>query len=177
MSAKGKASSVSLLQMATYSGLCVLVRLQAFRSCQQPLPPTLVELLRDTRLFKVGVGCYEDGKRLTRDCGLALSCTVDLRHLALRQRYGFGSGSGSVLFWVKQFPALLRELERLLLRFREANVNNGLSLKSLAADLLNVGLDKSVELRCSDWEADPLTLEQVHLHLPLRTKASVEMNL
>lgn len=83
---KGKASSVSLLQMATYSGLCVLVRLQAFRGCQRPLPPTLVELLRDARLFKVGVGCYEDGKRLSRDCGLELSCTVDLRHLALRQQ-------------------------------------------------------------------------------------------
>lgn len=40
-------------------------------------------------------------------------------------------------------------------------VNNGLSLKSLAADLLNVCLDKSLELRCSDWEADQLTLEQV----------------
>lgn len=42
-------------------------------------------------------------------------------------------------------------------------MNNGLSLKSLAADLLNVCLDKSVELRCSDWEADQLTLEQVLL--------------
>lgn len=40
-------------------------------------------------------------------------------------------------------------------------LTNGLSLKSLAADLLNVPLDKSLELRCSDWEADQLTLEQV----------------
>lgn len=45
-------------------------------------------------------------------------------------------------------------------------MNNGLSLKSLAADLLNVGLDKSVELRCSDWEAEELSLEQVHLRPP-----------
>lgn len=44
---------------------------------------------------------------------------------------------------------------------RLTTVNNGLSLKSLAADLLNVCLDKSLELRCSDWEADQLTLEQV----------------
>ena len=42
-------------------------------------------------------------------------------------------------------------------------VTNGLSLKSLAADLLNVSLDKSLALRCSDWEADQLTLEQVLL--------------
>lgn len=47
---------------------------------------------------------------------------------------------------------------------RLATVNNGLSLKSLAADLLNVSLDKSLELRCSDWEADQLTLEQVVIH-------------
>lgn len=87
VSVKGKASSVSLLQMATFSGLCVLVRLQTFRGCRQPFPVGLMEVLRDPRVFKVGVGCYEDGKRLTRDYGLALSCTVDLRYLALRQRY------------------------------------------------------------------------------------------
>lgn len=49
----------------------------------------------------------------------------------------------------------------LLSFFRQATLNNGLSLKSLAADLLNVSLDKSLKLRCSDWEADQLTLEQV----------------
>lgn len=84
---KGRAAAVSLLQMATYSGLCILVRLQAFRSAQQPVPLSLMEVLRDPHVLKVGVGCYEDGKRLTRDYGLSLSCTVDLRYLALRQRY------------------------------------------------------------------------------------------
>lgn len=43
-------------------------------------------------------------------------------------------------------------------------MNNGLSLKSLAEDLLNVSLDKSLELRCSDWEADQLTLKQVAIY-------------
>lgn len=42
-------------------------------------------------------------------------------------------------------------------------MSNGLSLKSLAADLLNISLDKSLELRCSDWEADELTMEQVKI--------------
>ncbi|XP_019133554.2 exonuclease 3'-5' domain-containing protein 2 isoform X1 [Larimichthys crocea] len=127
VSVKGRASAVSLLQMATYSGLCVLVRLLAFRSGHFPL--SLMEVLRDPHILKVGVGCYEDGKRLTRDYGLSMTCTVDLRYLTLRQRL--------------------------------TAVNNGLSLKSLAADLLNVSLDKSLELRCSDWEADQLTLEQM----------------
>uniref|UniRef100_A0A671XF54 Exonuclease 3'-5' domain-containing protein 2 n=1 Tax=Sparus aurata TaxID=8175 RepID=A0A671XF54_SPAAU len=129
VSVKGRASAVSLLQMATYTGLCVLVRLQAFRSGLQTFPLSLMEVLRDPHILKVGVGCYEDGKRLTRDYGLSMTCTVDLRYLALRQRL--------------------------------TTVNNGLSLKSLAADLLNVSLDKSLELRCSDWEADQLTLEQM----------------
>ncbi|XP_069567773.1 exonuclease 3'-5' domain-containing protein 2 isoform X1 [Brachyistius frenatus] len=129
VSAKGRASAVSLLQMASYSGLCVLVRLLAFRGGQQPFPLSLMEVLRDPHVLKVGVGCYEDGKRLTRDYGLSLTCTVDLRYLALRHRH--------------------------------TSLNNGLSLKVLAADLLNVSLDKSVELRCSDWEAERLSLEQM----------------
>ncbi|XP_016424966.1 exonuclease 3'-5' domain-containing protein 2-like [Sinocyclocheilus rhinocerous] len=129
VSVKGKASAVSLLQLATFSGRCVLVRLLMFRNAQLPLPEGLVGVLSDPRVLKVGVGCYEDGKRLTHDHGLTLSCTVDLRYLALRQR--------------------------------QAVLNNGLSLKSLAADLLNVTLDKSLELRCSDWEADVLTQEQM----------------
>lgn len=86
VSAKGKAAVVSLLQMASYSGLCILVRLLPFRSSQQPFPHSLMEVLRNPHILKVGVGCYEDGKRLTRDYGLSLTCTVDLRHLALRQK-------------------------------------------------------------------------------------------
>uniref|UniRef100_A0A8C1NLC3 Exonuclease 3'-5' domain-containing protein 2 n=1 Tax=Cyprinus carpio TaxID=7962 RepID=A0A8C1NLC3_CYPCA len=129
VSVKGKASAVSLLQLATFSGRCVLVRLLKFQDAQLPLPEGLVGVLSDPRVLKVGVGCYEDGKRLAQDHGLTLSSTVDLRYLALRQR--------------------------------QAVLNNGLSLKSLAADLLNVTLDKSLELRCSDWEADVLTREQM----------------
>ncbi|KAG7466105.1 hypothetical protein MATL_G00161360 [Megalops atlanticus] len=129
VSVKGRAGTVSLLQVASYSGLCALVRLPQFRAAKRPLPSSLLGVLRDAHVLKVGVGCYEDGKRLARDYGLALGCTVDLRYLALRQR--------------------------------QAVLNNGLSLKSLAADLLNIPLDKSLELRCSDWEADQLTLEQM----------------
>ncbi|XP_073698666.1 exonuclease 3'-5' domain-containing protein 2 [Garra rufa] len=129
VSVKGKASAVSLLQMATFSGRCMLVRLLTFRNAQLPLPKGLLGVLSDPRVLKVGVGCYEDGKRLVHDHGLSLIGTVDLRYLALRQR--------------------------------QAVLNNGLSLKSLAADLLNVNLDKSLELRCSDWEADVLTCEQM----------------
>ncbi|KAJ8401119.1 hypothetical protein AAFF_G00387010 [Aldrovandia affinis] len=129
VSLKGKVGTVSLLQMASYTGRCALLRLPQIRGGAHSLPDSLMCVLRDPHVLKVGVGCYEDGKRLTRDHGLALGCTVDLRYLALRQR--------------------------------RAVLNNGLSLKSLAADLLNIPLDKSLELRCSDWEADHLSVEQV----------------
>ncbi|XP_012681708.2 exonuclease 3'-5' domain-containing protein 2 isoform X2 [Clupea harengus] len=129
VSVKGKPSTVSLLQMATYTGQCALVRLQLFRDTPGPLPSTLVDVLSDLHVMKVGVGCFEDGKRLAHDHGLVLRCTVDLRFLALRRRY--------------------------------VALTNGLSLKSLASDLLNITLDKSLELRCSDWEADQLSPEQV----------------
>ncbi|KAM9354758.1 exonuclease 3'-5' domain-containing protein 2 isoform 2-T2 [Pholidichthys leucotaenia] len=128
VSSKDKASVVSLLQMASYSGLCILVRLLPFRN-RQPFPQSLLNVLGDQHVLKVGVGCYEDGQRLKRDYGLSLASTVDVRHLAVRQR--------------------------------QASLSNGLSLKSLAADLLRVPLDKSVEVCCSDWEADELTQEQM----------------
>lgn len=73
--------------MATYSGRCVLVRLRALGGGQRPFPLSLTELLRDPRVFKVGVGCHDDGRRLARDYGLSLCCAVDLRCLALRQKY------------------------------------------------------------------------------------------
>lgn len=83
----GRASAISLMQVATYSGLCVLVRLQSLGGGERrPFPLSLVGVLRDSRVLKVGVACYEDGKRLTRDYGLSLLSTVDLRYLALRQR-------------------------------------------------------------------------------------------
>ncbi|KAM8834231.1 exonuclease 3'-5' domain-containing protein 2 isoform 1-T1 [Synchiropus picturatus] len=129
VSERGQASAVSLMQLASYSGLCVLVRLLEFHNKQQQVPLTLMEVLRDPRVLKVGVGCYEDGSRLTRDYGLSISCTVDLRYLALRQQL--------------------------------ATLDNGLSLKSLASELLSVSLDKSSELRCSNWEAEQLSLDQM----------------
>jgi hypothetical protein len=38
---------------------------------------------------------------------------------------------------------------------------NGLSLKSLAETILNFPLDKSLLLRCSNWDAENLTEDQV----------------
>ncbi|KAK6481155.1 exonuclease 3'-5' domain-containing protein 2 [Huso huso] len=129
VSVKGKAGPVALLQMSTFSGLCVAIRLLKFRGDGQTVPRSLLDILQDDSILKAGVGCYEDACRLMRDYGITVNCTVDLRYLAMRQR---------------------RTL-----------VHNGLSLKSLAQDILNLSLDKSLQLRCSNWEAEELSQEQV----------------
>ncbi|XP_074813136.1 exonuclease 3'-5' domain-containing protein 2 isoform X1 [Natator depressus] len=129
VSVEGKASPVSLLQMASSSGFCILVRLPRLVSSGQTVPKSLLDILADSTILKVGVGCWEDSCKLLQNYGLAVKGSVDLRYLAMRQR---------------------KDL-----------LCNGLSLKSLAEKVLNCPLDKSLRLRCSNWEAEELTQDQV----------------
>lgn len=85
---KGKASPLSLLQMASPSGFCVLVRLPKMICGGKPLPKTLLDILADGTILKVGVGCSEDASKLLQDYGLIVKGCLDLRYLAVRQRYG-----------------------------------------------------------------------------------------
>uniref|UniRef100_A0A6J0T6M8 Exonuclease 3'-5' domain-containing protein 2 n=1 Tax=Pogona vitticeps TaxID=103695 RepID=A0A6J0T6M8_9SAUR len=124
-----KTKPVSLLQMAAASGLCILLRLSRLTGGGQVLPKTLVDILADGGILKVGVGCWEDACKLLRDYGVVVKGTVDLRYLAMRQS--------------------------------KALAQNGLSLKSLAERILNYSLDKSLHLRCSNWEEEELAQEQV----------------
>ncbi|XP_034935215.1 exonuclease 3'-5' domain-containing protein 2-like [Chelonus insularis] len=71
-------SSVSLLQLATNNGLCALFRLGKIGY----VPLKLKELLANKCIIKVGVGSFEDGKRLTSDYGCTVVGTIDLRLLA-----------------------------------------------------------------------------------------------
>ncbi|XP_074985750.1 exonuclease 3'-5' domain-containing protein 2 isoform X2 [Caretta caretta] len=129
VSVEGKASPVSLLQMASSSGFCILVRLPRLVSSGQTVPKSLLDILADSTILKVGVGCWEDSCKLLQNYGLAVKGSIDLRYLAMRQR---------------------KDL-----------LCNGLSLKSLAEKVLNCPLDKSLRLRCSNWEAEELTQDQV----------------
>lgn len=74
---------VALLQLATPSGLCVLVRLFKLGSS---LPATLTSLLADKSILKVGVAVLDDAKKLFQQYGLHVSGCVDLRHLLKRVR-------------------------------------------------------------------------------------------
>ncbi|XP_029806118.1 exonuclease 3'-5' domain-containing protein 2 isoform X2 [Suricata suricatta] len=129
VNSEGKASPLSLLQMASSSGFCVLVRLPKLIHGGKTLPKTLLDILADGTVLKVGVGCLEDASKLLQDYGLAVKGCVDLRHLAMRQRNNL--------------------------------ICNGLSLKSLAETVLNFPLDKSLLLRCSNWDAENLAEDQV----------------
>ncbi|RUS74534.1 hypothetical protein EGW08_017706 [Elysia chlorotica] len=81
---------VALLQLATPSGRCVLVRLFKLGSS---LPATLKSLLADKSILKVGVAVVEDGKKLFQNFGLHLAGCVDLRHMLKRVRGVFHCSS------------------------------------------------------------------------------------
>lgn len=85
---EGKASPLSLLQMASPSGFCALVRLPRLICGGKTLPRTLLDILADGTILKVGVGCSEDANKLLQDYGLIVRGCLDLRYLAMKQGYG-----------------------------------------------------------------------------------------
>ncbi|XP_046487671.1 exonuclease 3'-5' domain-containing protein 2 [Neodiprion pinetum] len=79
---------VSLLQLATSNGLCVLFRLDKIGY----VPGKLKELLSNKRVLKVGVAPFDDGRKLTRDFGCHVYGTLDLREHA--RRLGIANATG-----------------------------------------------------------------------------------
>ncbi|XP_045134469.1 exonuclease 3'-5' domain-containing protein 2-like isoform X2 [Portunus trituberculatus] len=77
---KGSRRPVALLQLATSSGLCVLVRLSHLKGITLL---NLEEFLRDDTVLKVGVGTIEDSDYLYQDYKLQVQGCIDLRHLVL----------------------------------------------------------------------------------------------
>ncbi|KAM3918638.1 exonuclease 3'-5' domain-containing protein 2 [Leptodactylus fuscus] len=129
VSVDGRTNPISLLQMASHSGLCVLVRLPRLVNSGCNIPKTLIALLGNNSILKVGVGCWDDASKLMNDYGLTVKGIVDIRYLAMRQRRG--------------------------------SFQNSLSLKSLSETILCYPLDKSFQLRCSNWDAEEFTQDQV----------------
>lgn len=88
---KGSRRPVALLQMATSSGLCVLIRLSHLKGTTLP---NLKEFLRDDTVLKVGVGTIEDSDYLYQDYNLQVQGCIDLRHLVLLKEELKGNGGG-----------------------------------------------------------------------------------
>ena len=68
------------------------------------------------------------------------------------------------LFWIVLFLSFAHFWHMVLfISCRNNLLSNGLSLKSLSETVLNFPLDKSLLLRCSNWDAENLTEDQVLL--------------
>ncbi|XP_014469574.1 PREDICTED: exonuclease 3'-5' domain-containing protein 2 isoform X2 [Dinoponera quadriceps] len=69
---------VSLLQLATFNGVCALFRIGKIGY----IPDKLKELLSNKRILKVGVASFEDGRKILKDHGCQVNGTLDIRTLA-----------------------------------------------------------------------------------------------
>ncbi|KAI4488611.1 hypothetical protein M0802_011427 [Mischocyttarus mexicanus] len=113
---------VSLLQLATYNGVCALFRISKIGF----IPPNLQKLLSSKHILKVGVAPFEDGQKIEKDYGCSVLGTLDLRTLT----------------------------ERLELPTPK-------SLAAMCVEYLGTKIEKLIEVRCGDWDADSLTDDQV----------------
>lgn len=113
---------VSLLQLATFNGVCGLFRINKIGY----IPENLKELLASKQILKVGVASYEDGQKIISDYGCNVCGTLDLRTLAQR-----------------------------------TSLPCPKSLAAMCLQYLCLEMDKLIEVRCGDWNADTLTDEQV----------------
>ncbi|XP_068210115.1 exonuclease 3'-5' domain-containing protein 2 isoform X1 [Palaemon carinicauda] len=132
---RGRRRPVALLQLATCSGMCVLVRLCHMKS---DIPDSLKDFLKDEDVLKVGVGPLEDSNYLYGDYNFEVRGCVDLRHLWLR----------------------CQDLDRADSDEAIVKSKGGMGLNALAEKYLGRTLDKDWRVRASDWEADTLTTRQ-----------------
>jgi len=73
----GKTKPVAMIQLASYRGVCALVRV----CCMSTIPPTLRDILSDPGIFKVGVATWEDAIKLKKDMNIHVQGVYDIRHL------------------------------------------------------------------------------------------------
>ncbi|XP_037025207.1 exonuclease 3'-5' domain-containing protein 2-like isoform X2 [Bradysia coprophila] len=78
VSETGGRRKIALLQLASYRGLCVLIRL-----CDlETIPSPLKDILKDDDILKVGVGITRDAQYLSQDYGLSVLYTLELGYMA-----------------------------------------------------------------------------------------------
>lgn len=77
VSANRQTKPIALIQLSSYRGECALIRV----SHMPDLPQSLVELLCNPYILKVGVATCEDGAKLRKDMNIHLQGVFDVRHL------------------------------------------------------------------------------------------------
>ncbi|OQR76946.1 exonuclease 3'-5' domain-containing protein 2-like [Tropilaelaps mercedesae] len=105
------------------------------RLCKlRSVPEELAELLKDPSIVKVGVAVLDDAKVILLDYKVPINGCLNLFYMAL---------------------ATANIKQQLL----DANAN--FSLASMVKVLLDVEMTQDIEIRCSDWESDKLSDDQI----------------
>ncbi|XP_071518285.1 exonuclease 3'-5' domain-containing protein 2-like isoform X1 [Panulirus ornatus] len=133
---KGSRRPVALMQLASCSGLCVLVRLSHMKP---NFPSTLKTFLEDKSVLKVGIGPIDDSSYLAVDYDIKVQGCVDLRYLVLQCHRSESSGPDTL---------------------GGGKSAGGMGLNALSQKYLGRTLDKDWRVRASNWEADTLTKRQ-----------------
>nr|XP_053631172.1 LOW QUALITY PROTEIN: exonuclease 3'-5' domain-containing protein 2-like [Cherax quadricarinatus] len=135
---KGCRQPVALLQLASSSGLCALVRLSHMKP---NFPHSLKNFWKNKAILKVGLGCLDDSNYLEADYNLKVQGCIDLRYLVLKYHKSEASSTDNT-----------PEAEEVL---------GGMGLNALSQTYLGRTLDKNWRVRTGDWEADALSKRQV----------------
>lgn len=78
----GKRRKVSLLQLAPSPRFCILFRLSFLEN--EDISSSLLSVLHDDRILKVGVGIRDDALKLLQDHNIVVRGCLDLRHIVTR---------------------------------------------------------------------------------------------
>ncbi|XP_042889306.1 exonuclease 3'-5' domain-containing protein 2-like [Penaeus japonicus] len=140
---RGRRRPVALLQLASCSGLCVLVRLSLMKD---GIPNSLRAFLKDEKILKVGVGPNEDSNYLADDYNIQVRGCIDLRHLVQR--------------CLTLEPVTAESAPEGQKASQGKKTAGGMGLNALAERYLGRTLDKDWRVRASDWEAKTLTKRQ-----------------
>jgi len=122
----------ALVQVATPS-MCILAPLHHVAP-----PPALAALLADERIFKLGVGVANDGRKLQKDWDMRCTPTFEVGRAAAR----------------------LQQRGQLRFPFGSPRLKSPIGLKRLAEACGALLPDKRKSISCSNWEKRPLSRAQ-----------------
>ncbi|XP_065674256.1 exonuclease 3'-5' domain-containing protein 2 [Hydra vulgaris] len=126
---------VALIQLSLGT-TCLIYRIPQ-STTNEEFPFQLKKLLENQKILKFGVAIYEDVRRL-HSHGVTVRGFVDLRILAQRC-----------------LPVITTKNPE------DENKYKGMGLQSLSYKLLNMNLDKSRNIQCSNWHETDLSKEQI----------------
>ena len=150
-------NKISLIQISTDHKV-LLFRLNRM----SVITERLEQFLGDSSVFKFGVSIARDGDKMWTDHKVRLAGKVELRQLMR------SSKPYLEVFWkqIEEFEGEISKKKQFNPRFDMAEERKRwkprAGLKALARDLLNVEMDKKVELRAGNWNTSILSPEQTH---------------